>query len=307
MLDGMPDMLGKITTMSPTPLVSVILPTYNRARTLDRAIRSVLNQTFGDFELIVTDDGSSDESRSLLTRYSGLAKVRVISSSHQGCSAARNLGVINSKAPLIAFQDSDDEWLPCKLERAVAVLSSAGDTGIFYSNMIRIREDGSSSEWRSPEVCRGLLVSESTLDYQVAGIGIQAAVVKRACFEQVGLFDDALPRLIDLDLLVRISDHFDFHHHAEPLVRYYATSGISTDTHALVVARRHLIRKYRTRLRVKRHHLAHQYLFLADALRMNGSRYRSRACAVMSLLACPTDSRVRCRAAGILRLARTGY
>ena len=295
-------MLERIRAMSSTPLVSVILPTYNRARTLDRAIRSVLNQSFDDFELIVTDDGSTDESRCILARYSSLAKVRVISSSHRGCSAARNLGLSISKAPLIAFQDSDDEWLPCKLEKAVAVLAgAAADTGIVYSDMVRIREDGSSRDWRAPDIRRGLLVSESTLDYQVAGIGIQAAVIRRACFEHVGLFDEALPRFIDLDLFVRMSDHFDFHHHAEPLVRYYATNGISADSHALVMARRYLIRKYRKRLSRERCHLAHQYLLLADALSMNGSKYRSRALAVMTLLACPTDSRVRRKAVGILR------
>lgn len=287
--------------MSPTPLVSVILPTYNRAKTLDRAIHSVLTQTFRDFELIITDDGSTDESRCILARYSGLPNVRVISSPHRGCSAARNLGVTASKAPLIAFQDSDDEWLPSNLEKAVPPLSSsARGVGLFYSNMIRIHEDGSSSDWRSPEVHRGGLVSESTLDYQVAGIGIQAAVIKRTCFDQVGLFDEALPRFIDLDLFIRISDYFEFYHHDEPLVRYYATDGISTDTQALVRARQYLLRKYRKRLRVHRHHLAHQYLLLADALRRNGSTHRGRALAAMALLASPGNARVRRGVADLL-------
>jgi glycosyltransferase involved in cell wall biosynthesis len=290
--------------MSPTPFVSVILPTYNRAATLDRAIRSVLNQTFDDLELIVVDDGSTDESPCTLKRYAGLARVRVISSAHRGCSGARNLGITCARAPLIAFQDSDDEWFPRKLERAVAALSSpAGSAEVFYSNMIRIHEDGSSREWRSPEVFRGTLVSERTLDYQVAGIGIQTAVIKRTCFDQVGLFDELLPRLIDLDLFVRLSDHFGFHHHDEPLVKYYATNGISTDTQALVRARRYLIAKYRSRLRLRKHHLIHQYLFLADALRMNRSRYRSRMLAGVALLASPTSPRVRQRALDILRVA----
>jgi hypothetical protein len=70
-----------------------------------------------------------------------------------------------STGPLIAFQDSDDEWLPNKLEKAVAALSVAGSgVGVFYSNMIRVHEDGSSSDWRSPDVYRGVLVSEATLD-----------------------------------------------------------------------------------------------------------------------------------------------
>jgi len=290
--------------MTPTPLVSVVLPTYNRAKTLERAIRSVLNQTFRDFELIITDDGSTDESRSILSRYSDLKNVRVISSTHRGCSVARNLGVTASRAPLIAFQDSDDEWLLPMLEKAVAALSSTtSSAGIFYSDMVRIYADGSSGDVRSPDVFRGALVSESTLDYQVAGIGIQASMIKRACFDQVGLFDEALPRFIDLDLFIRLSDHFDFHHHGEALVKYYVSDGISADTHALVLARRYLLRKYRKRLWVHRHHLANQYLLLADALRMTGSKYRSRALGVLALLTSFADSRVRRKAADILLVA----
>jgi hypothetical protein len=207
-----------------------------------------------------------------------------------------------STAPLIAFQDSDDEWLPSKLEKAVAALSGAGSgVGVFYSNMIRVHEDGSSSDWRAPDVCRGVLVSETTLDYQVAGIGIQSAVIRRTCFAQVGLFDEALPRFVDLDLFVRLSEHFDFQHHGDSLVRYHAGPGISTDTQATVLARRYLIAKYRKRLSVQRHHLAYQYLLLADALRVNGSKYRSRALAVAALLGSPATPRVRRKAAVILR------
>jgi hypothetical protein len=210
--------------------------------------------------------------------------------------------VTASKAPLLAFQDSDDEWLPGKLEKAVAKLSSsASGVGIFYSDMIRIHEDGSASDWRSPDVHRGALVSETTLDYQVAGIGIQAAVIKRTCLDRVGLFDETLPRFVDLDLFIRLSDHIEFHHHGGPLVRYYASNGISTDTHALVWARRYLMKKYRRRLRVQRHHLAHQYLLLADALRRNGSKYRSRVATVMALRAAPADPLVRWKVAAMLR------
>lgn len=294
--------------MSPTPLVSVILPTYNRATTLDRAIRSVLDQTFRDFELLIVDDGSTDESHCILEQYSGLPSVRVISSIHRGCSAARNIGVMASTGPLIAFQDSDDEWLPNKLEKAVAALSVAGSgVGVFYSNMIRVHEDGSSSDWRSPDVCRGVLVSETTLDYQVAGIGIQSAVIRRTCFAQAGLFDEALPRFIDLDLFVRVSEHSDFYHHDDALVRYHAGPGISTDIQATILARRYLIAKYRKRLRVQRHHLAFQYLLLADALRLNGSKYRSRALAVAALLRSPATPRVRRKAADILRITSMRY
>ncbi|HZP39157.1 MAG TPA: glycosyltransferase family A protein [Methylomirabilota bacterium] len=279
----------------------MILPTYNRASTLDRSIRSVLNQTFRDFELIIVDDGSTDESRKILERYATRPFVRVIPSRHRGCSVARNLGVSASSAPLVAFQDSDDEWRPDKLEKAVAVLTGAGDeVGVFYSDMTRVHDDGSLRAWRSPDVVRGVLVSETTLDYQHVGIGIQSAVIRRTCFARSGLFDEALPRFIDLDLFIRLSDHFGFHHSDAALVRYYAGGEISRDPGALVTARHHLIAKYRERLRAHRHHLAHQYLLLAQALQSSGSKYRSRVLAMAALVTSPTDPRIRRTAADVL-------
>src|ERR1700733_13391361 len=132
-------------------LVSVVLPTYNRALTLERAIESVLNQTFTDFELIIVDDGSTDETRRILSKYKGLNNVRLISSCRRGCSAARNLGVSLSQGRYIAFQDSDDEWIPDKLAKAVTALENTGpETGVFYSDMLRICTDGSSVDLKSP-------------------------------------------------------------------------------------------------------------------------------------------------------------
>jgi glycosyltransferase involved in cell wall biosynthesis len=295
----------KRLSVSPTPLVSVVLPTYNRKGTLDRAIRSVLDQTFRDFELIVVDDGSTDESRGILEQYARRARVRLISSTHRGCAVARNLGITASTAPLIAFQDSDDEWLPDKLEKAVAALSSAHGAEVFYSDMVRVHQDGSVSrcEWIPSRVSRGVLISEKTLDYQVTGVGLQAAVMMRKCFEQVGLFDEGLTRLIDLELFVRLSDHFEFRYGAETLVRYYEGPGISTDTWAMVQARRYLIRKYRKRLRARKHHLAYQYLLLADAHRENGSWLRSQVLAAAVLLGRPEHPRVRAKATHMLRVA----
>src|SRR6476646_10142085 len=104
------------------PAVSVVLPTYNRASTIQRAINSVLNQTFSDLELIVVDDGSTDGTRGVLASYKGHGNVHVIATPHAGCAAARNIGIRASRGRYVAFQDSDDEWEPNKLAAATSAL-----------------------------------------------------------------------------------------------------------------------------------------------------------------------------------------
>jgi glycosyltransferase involved in cell wall biosynthesis len=106
-------------------LVSIVLPTYNRADTIGRAIQSIQSQTFTDWELVVVDDGSSDSTAQVLAGYG--ARVRVVRQANQGCYAARNAGLNASTGPLVAFMDSDDEWLPQFLELAVGLLQHQPD------------------------------------------------------------------------------------------------------------------------------------------------------------------------------------
>jgi glycosyltransferase involved in cell wall biosynthesis len=254
---------------SQTPAVTIILPTFNRAATLKRSIDSVLSQTFGDFELIIVDDGSTDETSEVLEAFRNHPRIRLVSQSRQGVAKARNVGIALARGRYIAFQDSDDEWLPHKLERSIKTLEALGpDTGVFYSDMLRIRTDRSGLYLPSPEVQPGLLIDEESLDYQVAGIGIVSALIRRECFDRIGMFDEKLARFSDLELLIRLSDHFQFVRCQEPLVKYYAGDGISTDREALISARRYLMEKYRDRLEQNQHHLLSQKLHLkidADA------------------------------------------
>ncbi len=283
-------------------LVSVVLPTYNRAETLERAIASVLNQTFTDFELIIVDDRSTDNTPFILSKYAGLSNVRPLSQLRRGCSVARNIGISIAQGRYLAFQDSDDEWVPDKLAKAVAVLEGTGpEVGVFYSDMLRVQADGSSADFKSPDVEQGVLVDETTLDYQVYCIGIQSAVIKRECFDKAGDFDETLPRLIDLELFIRLSDKFRFVHSKEMLVKYHAGEGISTNRQALVTARRRLLRKYRSRLKQQKHHLAKQYLHVALALEQNGENYRSLVFIVRALLTSPRHVRIRNEVFRVLR------
>ena len=115
------------------PRVSVILPAYNRADLVGRAIDSVLAQTWQDLELIVVDDCSTDDTRAALERYRDTPRVRLVfSDTNRGGSGARNLGIAHATGALIAFQDSDDIWLPHKLAAQVAALDSNPRAGLCY-------------------------------------------------------------------------------------------------------------------------------------------------------------------------------
>jgi glycosyltransferase involved in cell wall biosynthesis len=185
------------------PFVSVIIPTYNRWPMVREAIDSVFAQTYRDFELIVVDDGSTDESPMELARLT--APVRVIAQSRRGVAAARNAGARAAQGRYLAFLDSDDLWLPQKLAMQTAFMSARSDIAICQTEEIwmrngkrvnpkaRHRKPDGDIFYRSLDLC---LVSPS------------AVMVSRTLFHKIGGFDEALPVCEDYDLWLRIAaDH----------------------------------------------------------------------------------------------------
>jgi len=120
-------------------VISIILPTFNRAKIVSRSIRSVLNQTYKEFELIIIDDGSADCTQELISKIKD-SRIRYIKhEKNKGAAAARNTGIKAAQYDLIAFQDSDDEWMPEKLEKQIKVMSSLPDDyGVVYSAFWRL-------------------------------------------------------------------------------------------------------------------------------------------------------------------------
>jgi glycosyltransferase involved in cell wall biosynthesis len=231
------------------PTVSVILPTYQRAWCLARSLASVLGQTYADFELIVVDDGSTDGTAGVVAGFADPRVRYVRLESNRGAGAARNAGARRANGRFLAFQDSDDEWMPAKLERHLCAFETCGaDVAVVYSDMERIPRDGDVRYHLSPSLTPGVLLDPVTRFYQVCKLGIQSTVIRRECFEEVGGFDEAFPALEDLELFIRLSRRVRFHHLQEPLVRYHETDGISSDTAAKLVARRRLLRLYRRHL-----------------------------------------------------------
>ena len=231
------------------PAVTVVLPTYDREPLLWRSIRSVLDQTYEDFELIIVDDGSTDATAESVARF-GDRRLRCIRlAENRGAAAARNVGIRAATGRFIAFQDSDDEWLPSKLERHMRAFETCGpEVGVVYSDMQRIRRDGSPQYHRSPSVVPGVLIDPGTRFYQVCKLGIQSTVIRRECLAAVGGFNEAFPALEDLELFIRLSKRYGFHHLEVPLVRYYETDGLSQNMPAKLVARTLLLGLYQKEL-----------------------------------------------------------
>lgn len=190
-----------------SPFVSVVLPCYNRAGTLLRAVASVLCQTISDIELIIVDDGSTDESWALVSKL-GDQRVRYVRHERRmGANAARNTGARLACGEWIAFQDSDDVWLPHKLETQLGALLARSGAGGAYSRYVRLRVDGVELE----PACV-LPTGRAELHRSLLGvnlIGTPTLVVKRSIFEETGGFDESLPRFQDWEFALRISSSHD--------------------------------------------------------------------------------------------------
>lgn len=206
------------------PKVSVIIPTYNRAHLVGRAIQSVLAQTFRDFQLIVIDDGSTDNTPEVV---SSIRDERVRYIRHEkngGASAARNSGIRAASGAYIAFQDSDDEWMTDKLEKQMKAFENvASDVGVVYTGFWKIEGDKKTYiPSRKIEPKDGNLHS---LLLRSNFIGGPVVLMKRECFDKAGMFDEELPMLNDWELWIRVSKYYQFKYLNEPLVMAYHTPG----------------------------------------------------------------------------------
>jgi len=244
--------------------VSIILPTYNRASTIGRAIESVLNQTYADFELLIIDDGSTDDTELVVAQYLNDTRVKYYKRENQGASAARNFGISEGIGDYVAFQDSDDEWLENKLECQInAFADCAESVCMVYGDLLRIDSAGNEEVRHSPDVKGDALFNPNTKEFNVFGIGIQTCLIKRQALNEAGVFDTALPRFIDLELFIRLSRVGEFLRLSYPVVRYYEMLGISTNPLNAAIARLKIIDKYSEEAKQKPNELAFQYLQVA--------------------------------------------
>lgn len=225
-------------------LVSVIIPVFNREKTIGRAVESVLAQTYRDIELIVVDDGSQDNTIDVLTHFG--SRLRLITQKNAGPSAARNTGIKASSGEIVAFLDSDDSWLPEKIEKQVRLMSPNGDAQICccVCNASMVHTDGrtftsfevaaltphhTDGIWMNP----GEVLSTRFLLFN------QVVAVRRNVLDQVGYFPEGRRILEDYDLALRLSVAGAWAFTCEPLVVWYggASNSLSSSINSAELPR----------------------------------------------------------------------
>ena len=198
-------------------LVSVVIPNYNCSAFLPAALESVFAQTYPNVEVLVVDDGSTDDSQQVLERYADRA--RVLRQPNGGVSAARNHGIRESRGELVAFLDADDLWDRTKLAKQVPLFANPA-VGLVYCAVEYVDEAGKSlgtnRTGRRGRVLRSIALLEGT----IVLAGGSTAVVRRECFDRAGLFDPELSTAADWDMWRRIACHYEIDVVREPLMQY---------------------------------------------------------------------------------------
>ncbi|NJK40775.1 MAG: glycosyltransferase family 2 protein [Acaryochloridaceae cyanobacterium SU_2_1] len=204
--------------------VSIIIPAYNAMDYLPETMSSVLEQSFDDFDIVVVNDGSTDNIEDWLIQFD-TSQIQIITQRNQGLAAARNTGIKNSTGEYLAFLDADDLWSLTKLERQVELLDKNPEVGLVYTWVANINEESQ----RTGRVLRHEIegdVWRSLIIHNFVECG-SVPMVRRCCFETCGLFDTELGSFLeDWDMWLRIASYYSFGVVKEPLVSYrqHATS-----------------------------------------------------------------------------------
>jgi len=178
-------------------MVSVIIPTFNRAILLKKAIESVLSQTYEDFELVVVDDGSEDDTTALVSSFAG---VRYIRQDNKGPAAARNLGIKESAGDLVAFLDSDDWWDREKLAAQVHEMQQNPSFIISHTHEVWYKNGRLLNQRKKHEKFPGYIFDKCLA---LCVVSMSTAMVRRGLFDKIGLFDEGLPCCEDYDFWLR--------------------------------------------------------------------------------------------------------
>lgn len=186
--------------MATTPILSIIMPCYNQAQYIDEAIQSVVRQTYKDWELIIVDDGSTDDSFSIAKRYAQSdSRIKAFSQENGGPSKARNNGVKRSSGKYIMFFDSDDRLAPQYLDRGVQYMTSHPECTVFYSRLKRFGKMNDEVGIHFISYEQELCVSSLFL----------TCIIKRSDFVRIGGFDEQMKGYEDWEMFIRLLYHND--------------------------------------------------------------------------------------------------
>ena len=270
------------------PTVSVVLPTYNRALVLTRAIDSVLAQTYDDFEVVIVDDCSTDETAEVVKKYDD-ERIRYIQhDKNQGACAARNTGIKQSNGQYVAFLDSDDEWDPTKLAKQVACMENTSDcVGVIYTGY-RVKRSDSVELGQVPSKRGDIHQAQLAKDWVSP---TSAVMVKSECFDVVGMFDTDLAARQDYDMWLRLSQYYEFDYVKEPLATLH-TDGhdrITTNINSRLDAHQTLIERVRNNTKdlgfISQHRIiSRQYYTIARYLQRHGDSRHAASFFIRSLI-----------------------
>ena len=203
--------------MISSPKVSVIIPAYNAMRFLPQTVESVLEQTFQDFEVLIVDDGSKDDTAIWAAAHDD-PRVKLVSQPNGGAAAARNTGIANAAGEYVAFLDADDLWQATKLAKQVARLEADPNVGLADTWISYIDGDGEPMGKVMTQQLEGDVWAQM-VEYNLVRCG-STPLVRRRCFQEVGAFDESFRFSEDWEMWIRITSRYQFAVVKEPLVAY---------------------------------------------------------------------------------------
>lgn len=235
------------------PMVSIIVPTYNRENVIERAVNSILRQGYEAYEVIVVDDGSADHTADVIGKIQD-DRIRYIKlPENQGVAHARNVGIQEAKYDYIAFLDSDDEWMPDKLELQMKKLMNAPkQVGLVYCRM-----EGMQREGKDRYLCPSRDFRDTVLEGNMFElllwknvIGTPSVLIRKECLEQAGGFKETLQCLEDWELFLRIARNREIGFVDEVLVKVHKSEGsVSTNAPWYLIARCYMVSLYRQEMK----------------------------------------------------------
>lgn len=249
-------------------MVSVVIPAYNRANIIRAAVESVLNQTYKDLELIVVDDGSSDDTKKVLDQIND-SRLRYVYQNNAGACAARNYGIELARGEYIAFHDSDDRWLPTKLEKQMAIFEKYNADIVFCK--LNYRQSNGNIVIQPTYIREGFLSPIVNL----FGIGTQTIIAKREVFENYK-FDKDIPRFQEFEMLYRATKQYSIYCIDEGLVDYeVGNDSISCNPNKLFNACTIILKKH-PEMKMKypkmMEYMAHSMISAANVLKKQGNK-----------------------------------
>lgn len=270
------------------PLISVIVPAYNRADFILRPLNSVCNQSYNNFEIIVVDDGSTDNTASFIKNYKDKRIKYIKHTENRGVPSARNTGIKAARGEYITFLDSDDEIYPEKFEIQLNRLCDLSDSyGLIYcgySLFINSTEehvmDIVPEEYGN--ICDALL--------KRCIFAVHTPLIRKSCFEECGLFDESLPGCEDWDMWIRLSQHYKFTFVPDILAKFYIHGEQkSTNLKNKIQARKDLLSKHKTLLEKKKSIYSLHLRRIGSLYSLDGNRSEGRKYLIKAIVANPVN------------------